>query len=213
MRARLLRPALTLGVLGLLATAGLAGAALAPKPVCNLVTDEKGDGTGFLFTDADYLPNDPQLDLVSGDIATNGKMITAVIRTAELALTDSNAPTGRIFYANFTVGEATLWLAAELDRAGAGSFAAGFTETRRTALGAATGVVDVGKKEIRITAPMSIFAEKAKIKGGVKILDLNLLAQRFLGDRAVVGVTPSADAATGGKTYVAGAPSCVTVGK
>lgn len=72
MRARLLRPALTAGLLGVLATAGLAGAAPA-KPVCNLVQDVKGDGTGFLLTDQDYLPNNSNLDLISGDIATDAR--------------------------------------------------------------------------------------------------------------------------------------------
>ena len=40
MRARLLRPALAAGLVGLVATAGFAVAA-PPKPVCNLVVDEK----------------------------------------------------------------------------------------------------------------------------------------------------------------------------
>lgn len=211
MHARLLRPALTAGLLGVLATAGLAGAA--PAPVCKLVNDVKGDGTGFVFTDTDYLPNDPNLDLISGDIATSGKLITAVIRTDELALSDPNSPTGRAYYANFMVGGAQLFLSAALDGAGAASFSGGFTETRRTSLGEATGVVDPAKKEVRITAPVSLFAEKAAIKDGVKILDLNLLAQRYVGQRGVGGLTPSADEALGGKTYTAGAKSCVVVGK
>lgn len=212
MRARLLRPVLAAGLLGLLATAGLAGAAPA-KPVCNLVQDLKGDGTGFVFTDEDYLPNNPQLDLISGDIATQGKTITAVIRTDQLALSDANSPTGRAYYANFLVGEAQLFLSAALDGAGAATFTGGFTETRRTSLGAATGVIDVAKKEVRISAPLSLFAEKAKITNGTKIQDLNLLAQRYVGHRSAGGATPSADDALGGKTYVAGAKSCVAVGK
>lgn len=211
MRARLIRPALALGTLGLLASAGLAGAA--PAAACNLVTDLKGDGTGFLFTDEDYLPNNPQLDLVSGDIASDGKTVTAVVRLDQLALTDSSSPTGRTYYANFTVGEAQLFLAAALDGAGAATFSGGFIETRRSNLGEATGVVDVAKKEVRISAPVTLFTEKAKIAKGTKILDLNLLAQRYVGHRSAVGVTPSADAAEGGKTYTAGAKSCVVVGK
>lgn len=211
MRARLLRPALTAGLLGVLATAGLAGAAPA-KPVCNLVQDVKGDGTGFLFTDQDYLPNDANLDLVSGDIATDAKTITAVIRTDQLALSDPNSPTGRAYYANFTVGDKELYLAVRLDATGAGTFTGGYIENTRTSLGAATGVVDVQKKEVRISAPLSLFASQATIKPGTKILDLNLLAQRYVG-AAGPGATPSADEAVGGKTYTAGARSCVAVGK
>lgn len=212
MSARLLRLVVAGSLVLSLAAAGGALAA-PPKPTCNLVQDLKGDGTGFIFTDDDYLPNNPQLDLISGDIASDGKTITAVIRTDELALSDPASPTGRAYYANFTVGDATLFLSASLDRSGAGSFSGGFIETRRTSLGAANGVVDPDKKEIRISAPVSLFAEKAAIKKGVKVQNLNLLAQRFLGVNGVGGVTPSADDAEGGKTYTVGTKSCVTVGK
>lgn len=211
MRARLLRPALAAGLLGLLATAGLAGAAPA-KPSCNLVQDPKGDGTGFVFTDEDYLPNDPNLDLISGDIASNAKTITAVIRTDALAMSDPAAPTGRAYYANFTVGGTELFLAVRLDASGNGTYNGGFIDGRRQNLGAATGVVDVAKKEVRISAPLSLFASQAVIKPGTKIADLNLLAQRYIGV-AGPGATPSADAAVGGKVYTAGGKSCVVVGK
>lgn len=208
------RPVLVLAVLPALVLGGAAVAAPAKaKPVCNLVTDAEGDGTGFVMTDMDYLPNDPNLDLVSGDVATKGRTVTAVIRTAELALSDPAAPTGRAYYANFTVGATTLYLSAALDGSGAATYSAGYLDTTRQGLGAVTGTIDVAKKEVRISAPVSIFAAQAKIKDGTKIMDLNLLAQRYVGDRAVVGATPSADDATGGKTYTAGAPSCVAVGK
>ena len=207
------RPALALALSLSVVAGGAAVAAPKPKPVCNLVIDAKGDGTGFLMTDADYLPNDPNLDLVSGDIASNAKLVTAVIRTDAQALSDTNAPTGRAYYANFVVGEAELFLSAALDGAGAATYSAGYVDTTRKSLGAVTGTIDVAKKEVRITAPTSIFAEHAALKPGTKITDLSLLAQRYVGNRSAAGVTPSADEATGGKTYVAGSPSCVAVGK
>lgn len=215
MSVSLLRPAVAVLVVSSFIAAGAASAAPKAKiaPVCNLVQDTKGDGTGFLLTDQNYLPNDPQLDLVSGDIASDAKSITAAIRTDALALSDSNAPTGRAYYANFVVGEAKLFLSVALDGAGAATYSAGFTATRRTSLGEVTGVLDTANKEIRITAPLSIFADKAVIKPGTKIADLNLLAQRYIGNRAAGGATPSADEALGGKIYTAGAPSCVVPGK
>lgn len=209
------RPALALAVCAALVGGGVGSSAFAAakaKPVCNLVVDAKGDGTGFVQTDQNYLPNDPNLDLVSGDIASNAKTITAVIRTDAQALSDSSAPTGRAYYANFTVGDKELFLAARLDGAGAGTFSAGYIDTTRTSLGEATGVVDTAKKEVRITAPLSVFAAQAVLKPGTKIVDLNLLSQRYVG-AAGKGATPSADEATGGATYTAGAPSCVVPGK
>ena len=211
MRARLLRTLTAATAVGLVGSAGLAGAAT-PKPVCNLVTDAKGDGTGFVVTDQDVLPNDDNLDLVSGDVASNAKQITAVIRTAAQAMSDPSAPTGRAYYANFTAGGKQLFLAVRLDATGAGTYTGGYIDGTRTTLGDATGVVDVEKKEVRITAPLSLFAPQAALKPGTKITDLNLLAQRYVG-AAGPGATPSADDAVGGKAYTAGAPSCVVVGK
>jgi hypothetical protein len=210
MRVRLLT---AVAVCAALTGGSAALAAPAAKPACNLVQDEKGDGTGFVQTDQDYLPNDPNLDLVSGDIASTAKVITAVIRTDAQSLSDTSAPTGRAYYANFTVGAVELFLSAALDEAGAATYSAGYIDTTRTGLGAVTGTVDVAKKEVRITAPISIFAEQASIKPGTKITDLNLLAQRYVGNRSVGGATPSADEALGGKTYVSGSRSCVVVGK
>jgi hypothetical protein len=210
-----IRPRTVLAASMAAAVALAGGAVAAPAkavPACNLVTDDKGDGTGFLLTDRDYLPNNPNLDLVSGDIATNAKQITAVIRTDALTLSDSQSPTGRAYYANFLVGDKTLFLAARLDGAGSALYTGGYISGTRTSLGDATGVIDVAKKEVRITAPLSLFAPQAAIKPGTDINELNLLSQRFVG-AAGTGATPSADAATGGKSYKAGDKSCVVVGK
>lgn len=193
-------------------TAGVATAA-APGVACSLVTDKVGDGTGFVFTDRDYLPNDPNVDLVSGDIASDAKKITAVIRTSALELSDASAPTGRTYYANFTVNAVKLYLAVAMDGSGEGTFTGGYIDTTRKSLGGATGVIDTKAKEVRITAPVSLFAAQASLKAGTEITDLNLLAQRYIGNRSVGGVTPSADAAEGGKAYKVGAASCVKVGK
>lgn len=193
--------------------AALTGAASANTGACNLLTDNKGDAGGFLVTDPQPLPSNPQLDIVSADIASDAKSITAVVRLDALTTTDSMAPTGRTYYVNFFVGEKQLFLAAALDSAGAAEFSAGHIATTRSTLGPATGVVDTANKQVRITAPISQFAAQAVIKPGVKITDLNALAQRYIGQRGVGGATPTADTAAGGSPYVAGSKSCVKVGK
>ncbi len=185
------------------------------KPVCNLFTDAKDDGTGFVLTDQNYLPNDPQLDIISGDVASNGKVITAVLRLADLKATDTSAPTGRTYYVNFGVGEVELNLSAALDADGVATYGAGFQDTAgRAGLGAVTGVIDLAKKEVRIHAPLAIFGEKAPLKAGSKLDYVEGLAQRYVGNRTVGrGVTPSADATDPGLGYTIGAPSCVIPGK
>ena len=208
----------TAAVLALAASVVAGGAAVAApkaKPACNLFTDQAGDGTGFLLTDQNYLPNDPQLDILSGDVASDGKRITAVLRLSALDKTDSNAPTGRTYYVNFGIADVELNLSAAVDSDGATTFQAGYQDTAsRAGLGAVTGVLDTAKKEVRITAPLSIFAEKLPLKAGTKLEYVEGLAQRYVGNRtAGRGVTPSADATDPGSSYTIGAPSCVAVGK
>ncbi|MCU1672095.1 MAG: hypothetical protein JWN77_208 [Frankiales bacterium] len=212
-----IRTAVVLALAATVVAGGAAGAApkAKVKPVCNLFTDQAGDGTGFLLTDQNYLPNDPQLDIVSGDVASDGKQITAVLRLSALDKTDSNAPTGRTYYVNFGIADVELNLSAAVDQDGVATFQAGYQDTAgRAGLGAVTGVLDTAKKEVRITAPLSIFAEKLPLKAGTKLEYVEGLAQRYVGNRTVGrGITPSADATDPGSSYTIGAPSCVAVGK
>lgn len=209
------RIALTAGLAAALALGTAASAAPKAKPVCNLFTDAAGDATGFVLTDRDYLPNDPQLDIVSGDIASDGKTITAVLRLSALDASDSNAPTGRTYYVNFGIGDVELNLSAALDADGTATYQAGFQDTAsRSGLGPVTGVLDTAKKEVRIHAPLSIFAEKLPLKAGTRLEYVEGLAQRYVGNRtAGRGVTPSADDTAQGAGYAIGTPSCVVVGK
>jgi hypothetical protein len=191
----------------------LAGAATAgPKAACNLVADPAGDATGFVVTGLP-LPNDDALDIVSGDVASNKKLLTGVIRLASMAA-DSSSPTGRTYYVNFTINGTKAFLDAIVASDGSVTFNAGdFTGTNngRKTLGAVEGVVDPAKKEIRITAPAGTWTESAK--PGAKIAGLDLLAQRFIGTTTTGGVTPTADEAKSDAVYVAGSASCVTPGK
>ena len=209
---RMLRPALAVALVASVTAAGAAGAATKPKvkPVCNLVTDAAGDANGFVVTDTGLPvpPSDDNLDIVSADVASNAKVITAVIRLKALG-SDSTAPAGSTVYFNFSVNGAEQYLNADLDGKGGATYTFGdFTGASggRTKIGDATGVLDAAKKEIRISAPVSGFKET--IKPGTKLTDLNALAQRLF-----VVFTPSADSAEGSKVYAAGATSCVVPGK
>ena len=65
-----------------------------PKPVCNLVKDLKSDATDN-GTNAVKTPNDPNLDIVTADVASNSKTVTGVIRLTALALRSPARWTGR----------------------------------------------------------------------------------------------------------------------
>jgi hypothetical protein len=203
----------------LLTAAALAGSVLAagaataaPKAACNLVADPAGDATGFVVTGLP-LPNDDALDIVSGDVASNKKLLTGVIRLASMG-PDSSSPTGRTYYVNFTINGTKVFLDAIVGSDGAVTFNAGdFTGASggRKTLGPVSGVVDATKKEIRITAPVGSWPDSAK--PGAKIGGLDLLAQRFIGTTTTGGATPTADEARSDVVYVAGAKSCVVPGK
>lgn len=217
MKSSSVRPALALVLCASVVAAGAASAAPAKrkpapgKPPCNALVDPAADATGFVVTPGP-VPNDSNLDIVSGDLGADAKTITAVLRMTDLAASDSNAPTGRNYVILFTAGDKELYLGAALDSSGAGTFSAGYVATRRTRLGDATGVVDTAKKEIRISAPLSVFADQAQLKPGMKLTDLNAYSQRFIGASGT-GLTPTSDVAEGGKPYVVASASCVVPGK
>ena len=197
------RPALTLAlVAGLSGFGGLSAAQAAP-PVCNLITDPAGDATGPTQT----------LDVVSGDIASDKKRITAVIRMANLAETDPTSPTGLSWGLEFNAAGTDLpyFILAQRDTRGAVGYSFGSVDGNSlTVLGGGTGVIDIAKKEVRI----HVKATDLRIKPGTELTNLLAQGRRFIGAPGLglyLG-TDSSDPLTS-KPYVMGAPSCVKPGK
>ena len=205
--------------LAVLVPPALAGAALAApkpapaKPVCNLVVDDKGDT--FLLRNQEvpgvYGPQEDALDIVSADLASDAKRITAVIRVAKLA---REIATGRGtgYELQFLGdGDNTLYLSASIFE-GDETFSVGFRDpaaNTATSLGTASGTFDLAKSEVRITAPVSAFAGQGSgVKPG-KVLTLGTVTA----SRNLVAVNVFADVNTGGATYKTGTPSCVVPGK
>jgi hypothetical protein len=199
---KLARPAVALATLACLA-GGLHAQAATAKPVCNLLTDDAGDATGFLVTGLP-LPNNANLDILSGDIASNAKTVTGVLRLANIGKDSTSV--ADTYYVNFTVGESTYYLAATYDGTTA-TYAVGDNSgtggTRHT-IAAATGKVDAAKKTVTISTPLSTIGLTSK----AVYTDINALAQRYIGG-AGRGLTPTADDATTDKTYKGGTLSCV----
>jgi hypothetical protein len=202
---KLVRPALAVALGAGLAVAGTAGAVTAPKPVCNLVTDPAGDASI-----QPPLPSDDTLDIVSADIASNAKVVTAVLRLRSLGATSPYSASGRNYYLQFDLRGAAnpIYFSAESDATGT-SYHWGDLETVNglvsyTPKGEATGVTDVAKNQIRMTVPVSELAALGKAKPGSKISGLHA------NTTAVLGVlVADVDTADGSKSYTAGAPSCV----
>ena len=209
-------------VVGALAIAGIstqAGAASKPKPkpvkpVCNLLTDDAGD--------ASFLPGvaDDNLDILSADVATSAKTLTVELRLKSYSATDTNAPFGRNYYVLFSApGQPNpIFLSYSVgplaSSASYGDLEPGAGASSYTPKGTAT--VAVAGTNITLSAPIADLSSLAAIKPGTKLTDLNANATVLVGvpDNPAVGtpgVVFSADTATGGKSYIAGTPSCVKV--
>ncbi len=216
-----LRPVLALAACTALA-AGTGVAAAAPMPVCNLVTDKAGDTNlypvGGVTSDA--------LDITSVDVASDKRTVTAVIRVKKLALTDPKAPTGMTWGATFVVSGITLGLSGHTGPTGAPLFYASYTDpTTGGSIYAApvSGTFDLAKNEVRMSAASATFARQATIKAGkTKLTEIGAVTGTEVliplpagpfGNTLFSDSEFPADEATGGKDYLAGTASCVTVGK
>jgi hypothetical protein len=228
-RATLLASALLVsGALGAVHTASAAPAKGKVKPVCNLVADASGDAS------LGGAPGGAGDDIVSADIATDKTTLTGVVRLAGLAANDPEWLNGRAYFAEFTAPGSPDVLFVQARAYPTGTiWSYGYTGVDPTSgintsytLGAATGVIDVAKKEVRISAPVKGFVDgaKAKIGPGAQLKGLGarvyrqggqglVPSQEVAGTRVPLsGLNVLLDDATGG-SYVMGTPSCVVVGK
>jgi hypothetical protein len=220
---RVTRPALCLALAASVVASGAANAAAkkpAPKPVCNLLVDSPTDSKGTPASGSDKA-----MEITSVDIASDKNVITGVLRLAGLSATSSNAPTGMNWSVSFTAGDNSFSLAAHAGPTGTLSYDAAYSAPTGGSIygDGVTGAFDVAKKEIRVTAPLSLLAPQTDIKVGSKITDLaagtgqEILvpdATKVLGGGTIFSdAYGNVDTAEGGKTYVAGAKSCVTPGK
>jgi hypothetical protein len=158
------RTAAALGVL-LLALVVPAGAAQAgpAKKACRVIPDDRGDeqvGAAALLGLA--VPGTPADDLLSADVASDGRTLTAVMRMADLPAMDPAAPLGRRYTVLFHVGfgEVEWFVTARTTPSGA-VFTYGRSEEpyglvpQALDLGLGRGVVDTARREVRVHVPGS----------------------------------------------------------
>jgi hypothetical protein len=216
------------------ATAPVADAApkAKPKPACSIITDAKGDTFATRAQDAQgaFGPQEDALDIVSGDLASDGKVLTAAVRLVKLSRSVPTSPTGLTVGLDFLIGSNTsvVRLQAVMVSGSADRFevtsrdADALPNTPSTFVGEVTGVVDEKKNEVRITAPAAMLAPFGGLKPGTKLIpNANESATASRGVPAITTTPgqpattrgPFADIAAAGKTITVGAPSCVVPGK
>jgi hypothetical protein len=210
----------------------------APKvaKACNTITDPAGDTFALRQQDAppagdpQYGPQEDSLDIVSGDLASDGKVVTAVVRIKKLSRTVQTSPTGFTAGVEFVIGGSDSYLrlqavliSGQADRFEVTTIAAdALANTPPTYVGEAKGVVDLAKGEVRITAPAALLAPYGDLKPGTPLFPSE--KQSATVARGVPPITstpgqpattrgPFADVAIGGKAIKVGAPSCVVPGK
>jgi hypothetical protein len=170
-------------------TLGSATADAAPrrKMACKLVTDPAGD------TSASLGPSDPfgsQLDILSADIATSTRNVTVVLRLPALTAADPSNPQGRVYEFDFTAREKNFIFLGSL-LPGGNTFGVYISDTRfeegksgaRSAIGIgeAKGVLDTERKEVRMTAPLEVFAPHASLSKNVVLYALSAWTYRANG--------------------------------
>jgi hypothetical protein len=202
------------------------------KPACMTITDPKGDTFAARSQDQQgvYGPQEDGLDVVSGDLASDGKTVTAVVRIAALSRAINLSPTGFTAGVDFRIGisDTVVRLQANIIRNQPDRFevaarpADAVPNTPSTFVGVVTGVVDEKAGEVRIHAPAAMLDPFGPIKPGVKLTPNE--AESATVARGVPAVTsvpgqpmssrgPFADIAAAGKFILVGAPSCVVPGK
>jgi hypothetical protein len=210
------RPVLALGVVtALCAATGVAAAATKPapkpKPVCNLIVDPKGDADGGFFSSSSV----PAWDVVSGDVASDAKSFTTVIRVDKLAKSSNDDPVGSQWRMDFAIADKKLFTQASSTPFG-DKFSFGYVDStsHSVADSGATGVFDLVKNEVRVSVPLSTVDGQTKVTPGTKITGLEAQAGDYVN---TAGGSPSlsnaADTGTAAKAYAAGTPSCVVPGK
>jgi hypothetical protein len=218
--------ALRAGLAGLVVV-GVLGAPLAhasgPRPACDLVTDPSGDVIGSApgVDNRDY-------DVRSADIATDKRKLTAVIRLTSLAAAGGVTVADRDYEFDFNANGHSFGLMASLLTGGV-SYEAVVYDTSvpggrsGTDLGEISGVVDAAHHEIRMTAPLSLFAAYASFKQ-TYVDQLYVTSARAVGygaqspasGKVQIGSQSTAavvDDASSTARYVPGRRSCVAVGK
>jgi len=192
-----------------LLTGGVAGAASSSgASSCSVITDPSGDATDASMgpatppSSAPTPPNDDYLDLLSAGLASDGNVVTAVLRMKAIG-PDVTSPDTSFFMVHFKVGQQQLTLEASTTPIGMWNYW-WFNEATGDN-GDAKGMVDTDRKEIRMTVPAESLS--SLIRRGAKLTAINVRTGRFL--PIGLGAFMTVDAAATQKPQVVGSHSCL----
>ena len=197
------------------ATPSLAG----PSKACMLVRDAVGDATDQPNMTVPGL-NQPDLDIVSADVASDARSVTTVVRVQRLG-TALEAPGRRNQYRfSFHLGaygDVVTYAYRGVDGEKFHVTVPTEGEYETKTLLPATGVFDVARNEVRVTLPLKQASGNRKIRKPTYISQLAAETHRGVGAVSGLagsfGVATSVDNASSESRYVVGSASCVQVGR
>jgi hypothetical protein len=183
---------------------------------CKLITDSVGDAQDQPYTTPPS-PNQPDLDIVSGDVASDQTSVTTVIRVAHLGTMLESPGTDNQFQFTFRVGKDSRAVTTYAYRGvDAEKFFVGIASegsSTNEPLSRATGVFDVVNNEVRVTVPLTEAAHGRIIRRDTRLTHLGASTWRGYGlESAYTSIATGLDTASSSKSYLVGSPSCVAVG-
>ncbi|HVE63744.1 MAG TPA: hypothetical protein VNB94_08095 [Mycobacteriales bacterium] len=189
---------------GTIVLATLATSSHAEAP-CNIIKDDKGDAEVLTSSD-------DAMDIVSADLAANGKEVAAVIRVVKLKKTTDQSP--------FGIALTMLWTAPGFDKplfmrgtttvGGADTLKYGYQDGNRLiSLGDAIGTFDLDKSELRISTFTKNFAAQAKLASADKLTAVTAEGAAIYGSPAAATLSLAADSAAAKAPVVVGTESCI----
>jgi hypothetical protein len=192
--------------------AGSAEAKSKPAPaVCNLVKDDKADEKPV---------SDANLDILSADLASDSKRITATIRTnGSVSDLDPAAPNGRYYTITFygQGADNLVFFNYVVSPSASAAVWGNYDPATNVNTGEGDATFKASGGTITMTTTIGNFSQYGgKFKPGAKISQIEVTSGRMAGafvNSSVYGYAPEvADDAAAPKVYVAGQRSCVKVG-
>jgi hypothetical protein len=209
----------------------LPGQALAaPPPVCRLIPDVAGDAGWHplgALSSTPAVPGTADDDLLSADLASDGRHLTVVWRLRRIAVPDPRAPMGRDYNVHFSVRGKGVWFVAARTYPTGTQFLYGDVANELgvhdylRVLGQARGRIDPARGLVVVDVPASAVA--GGLRRGTTLRAPAAAVSRWVGQgnvpsRQVAGLeVPLAGTAVSfddasGRSYVVGTRSCVHPG-
>lgn len=188
---------------------------------CNQIVDSHGDARASVppgFTQVG--PNEPDADIVSGDIASDASSVTTVVRVARLGSAVEAAPRRVLYQFFFRYGKYEVaTLAARSVDGETFRVHADNPETHDASDASpyvpARGVFDAARNEVRITIPLGTATQHRIAARGATFGGLAIEVSRGVGLNAAGGASAGdiLDSARSPAPYPLASPTCVHVGR